>query len=130
MKNNEIKNINLLGQKRHKNYQNSIDETKADEEEKTKENNQKILTSKKPEFYITIIKEKNEINLEEGNGINIEEKIESQINNNINIISEIILDKNICQRCNFWDNVLYFSCCKSVLIIYPKKKYYFLKMMN
>ena len=122
MKNNEIKNINLLGQKRHKNYQNSIDETKADEEEKTKENNQKILTSKKPEFYITIIKEKNEINLEEGNGINIEEKIESQINNNININSEIILDKNICQRCNFWDNVLYFSCCKSVLDYLSKKK--------
>ena len=107
MKNNEIKNINFLGRKKNKNNQISSDEIKTDEEEKTKENNQKILSCKRPEFFTTIIKEKNGIILEEKKW----EKIEDE--NGMN--------QKICQRCNSVDNVLSFRSYKSILD-YPFKK--------
>lgn len=114
MKNNEIKYINLLGHKRNKNNQISNDEKKTNEEENTKENNQKILSFIRPEFYFNIIKRNNRINLEEKN--------ENFIDNNINIQTEYEMNKRICQRCGSSHYVLSFNNFKSILEYSFKKK--------
>ena len=113
MKNNEIKYINLLGHKRNKNNQ---IEKKANEEENTKENNQKILSFIRLEFYFNIIKRNNRINLEEKN--------ENFIDNNINIQTEYEMNKRICQRCGSSHYVLSFNNFNLEIEVYPFKAKY------
>ena len=108
MKNNELKNINLLGHKRNKTNQIFNDEPEIFEEEKSKPNNLEILSSKKLKFISTLIEKEKRINLEE--------KKETRIDYNINI------GKNICQICNSGDNVLCFSSFKNILDYLSKQK--------
>ena len=101
MKSNEIKHLNFLGHKRNINTQMPNDETKTNEEEKTKEDNHKIFYCKKHEYFTTIKERKNRINLGSKN--------EYGIDNNINIRTENGMNKKICQRCNSLNNVLSFN---------------------
>ena len=108
MQNNEIKNINFLGNKRKLNNQLPINLTKFNEEEKAKEYNLKQLSQKKPDIFITFKDRKNQINLEAKNQTQIDNNINKYIQN-INIIHNII-----CQRCNSKNNVISFNNIKSI----------------
>ena len=114
MKRNEFKSLNLLGHKRNNDYQILNGEKKIDSEEKANENKKKISHLKKHEFDTAVIEEKNNINLEE--------RDETRMDNNINIKTENIIHKNICQRCNSGNNILIFNSYKSVLDFSSKNK--------
>ena len=113
MNNSEIKNLNLLGHKRNINNIIENDEFKVNEEEKTRENNQNKLSTKKPEFFHISIEEKNGNNLERINGAYV---------NNMDINTENKVDKNICQKCNTKDNLLLFNSVKAILDYLSRKK--------
>ena len=113
MKNNETQTLNLLGLKRNINSQMPNDKSKTDGGEKIKENIQKKLALKKPEFY--------ESYTENNTGINLDEKNGAQIDN-INIKYENKEYKKFCQRCNCEDNLLFFNCLKNILDYLSKRK--------
>ena len=115
MNKNEIKNLNLnfLGHKRNINNIIENDEFKVNEEEKTRENNQNKLSTKKPEFF--------HISIEEKNGNNLE-RINSAYVNNMDINTENKVYKNICQKCNTKDNLLLFNSVKAILDYLSRKK--------